>query len=133
MTIGDLADRAGVSVRTIRYWTDRGLIEAGRMENNYRVYPEESVETVRFIRAAQGLGLSIEEISSILALQADGVRPCEHVRDRLASHLQRVRHQIDELRTLESTIEERLRWAESHPQVSCEGPGCVYVSGAGSR
>jgi DNA-binding transcriptional MerR regulator len=85
LTVGALARRAGVSTKTVRYYESIGLLpRAVRGENGYRYYPRETVSRLSFIRRAKLLGLSLEEIGSLMALSDDGA--C----DVLSPELQRV-------------------------------------------
>lgn len=68
MTIGRLAKAAGVGVETIRYYQRRGLIEQPRAESGYRSYGPHHLERLHFIRRAQSIGFSLEEIAELLRL-----------------------------------------------------------------
>lgn len=129
MQIGEVAERTAESVRTLRYWQDAGLLDAERTESGYRLFPPEVVGRVAFLRGAQGLGLSLQEIRGILDLREEGVRPCDHVRRHLRDHLAAVRDRARKLRILERDLEGRLAWAEAHPDADCDD-GCVYLSDA---
>lgn len=126
LRIGQLARRAGESVKTIRYWEDEGLLEAERSESGYRLFDAAMVERARFLRRAQGLGFTLAELRSVLELRGDGVRPCDEVHGRLAAHLAQVRARLAELRALEAALEERLAWAAEHPDPDCRDL-CVYL------
>lgn len=127
MRIGELADATGEPVRTLRYWEDEGLLEAQRTEGGYRVFPHAMVERAGFLRQAQALGLTLDEIRGILAVRAGGGQPCRHVRERLQEHLASVRERLRQLVALEEELEERLLWAEVHPEPECDA-GCVYLT-----
>ena len=124
--IGELARATGETVKTLRYWTNQGLLKAERGENGYRFYVPEAVTRAAFIRATQALGFTLEEIRGILALREEGVQPCEQVREELATHLTVVRARIRELQALEDELTARLTWAERHPEPECP-EGCVYL------
>ncbi len=127
-SIGQLAKATGETVKTLRYWTDHGLLEAERGENGYRYYREDAARRAAFIRSAQALGFTLSEIQDILALRASGLQPCEHVKARLETHLATVRAHIAELEALERDLEARLRWAEANPEPECQMDGCVYLA-----
>jgi MerR family transcriptional regulator, copper efflux regulator len=129
LSIGELSAVTKETVKTLRYWTDLGLLEAVRGENGYRYYQKEVAERAAFIRRAQALGFSLGEIADILASRGSGLPPCAEVRERLAAHLATVRARISELSGLEAELTARLRWAEAHPEPQCEADGCVYLSG----
>lgn len=70
MLIGDLAARAGIPSSTIRYYERTGLLrEPPRTPAGYRDYGKEEVVRLRFIRAAQGLGLRLDEVSDVLSIR----------------------------------------------------------------
>lgn len=67
---GDLADAAGVNIHTVRYYESRGLLpKPPRTGAGYRMYGDEDVKRLRFIRRAQELGFTLEEIGELLALR----------------------------------------------------------------
>lgn len=128
LSIGQLASMTGESVKTIRFWTNSGLLAADRGANGYRFYPAEMRARVSFIRGAQALGFTLEEIGAILTIRDRGVLPCADVRERLRTHLGDVRARIADLQTLEAALEDHLRWADAHPRPACASEGCVYVT-----
>jgi MerR family mercuric resistance operon transcriptional regulator len=71
LTIGRLAAAAGVGVETIRFYQKRGLIDTPQAISGYRHYSPSHVERIRFIRKAQSLGFSLEEISDLLRLDEE--------------------------------------------------------------
>jgi MerR family transcriptional regulator, copper efflux regulator len=71
LTIGEVAAQAEVHLETLRYYERRGLVEQPpRSPSNYRIYPEEGVRRVRFIKRAQELGFSLNDIKELLSLRA---------------------------------------------------------------
>ena len=69
MKIGEVATRANVNIQTLRYYERRGLLpKAPRTGSNYRLYSDESIRRVRFVKRAQELGFSLKEIKELLAL-----------------------------------------------------------------
>jgi len=98
MKIGELADGAAVSTKTIRYYESIGLLaEPGRTASGYRNYDERAVERLRFIRDAQATGLSLAEIQSVLELKDTGANSCAHTRSLLDRHLSELDDQISRL------------------------------------
>ena len=84
LTIGSLADEAGVNVETIRYYQRRGLMpEPDKPAQGYRRYDATTVKRVRFIKRAQALGFTLEEIGGLL--KHDEAHACAETRE-LASH-----------------------------------------------
>jgi DNA-binding transcriptional MerR regulator len=108
MLIGELAAQADVTAKTIRYYESIGLLpQPRRTDAGYRVYDEEDVERLGFIRRAVELDLPLGDIGEILALRDRTQRPCDYVvrvaRERLADleeRIARMRHARDELREL---------------------------------
>lgn len=102
MRIGELADCIGVNPKTVRYYEGIGLLPPpARQPSGYRDYSDEDVDRLRFIRTAQRLGLSLSEISEILAFRERGERPCGYVLevlDRQVADLDRRMAEMAELR-----------------------------------
>lgn len=112
MTIGELAERAGVRPSTLRYYERRGVLSPeGRSEAGYREYGEEAVRTVKLIRSAQGLGLQLAEIRQILSNAEGGAhnlkRLVEHRFIQIEKESARLAVQRHELRTLILDLEEQ--------------------------
>ena len=88
LTVGALARRANVSTKTVRYYETIGLLpRAIRGENGYRYYPRETANRLSFIRRAKMLGLTLEEIGSLMALSEDGL--CDIISPELQRVLER--------------------------------------------
>ena len=80
MRIGELAERVGVNPKTVRYYEGIGLLpRPERLPSGYREYSDDDVDRLAFIKRARRLGLSLTEISEVLALRERGERPCEYV------------------------------------------------------
>ena len=78
--IGELARKAGLSAKTVRYYEELGLLEAAeRTESGYRTYSERDVERVMFIQGAKALGLSLAEIKGVVGMIDTGGQPCAEV------------------------------------------------------
>ena len=98
MRIGELAERAGLSPKTIRYYEQIGLVpEPTRLPNGYRDYQESGVELLRFVGAAQSIGLSLGEIREVLDLRDRGEAPCAHVLDLIERHALELEDRIEAL------------------------------------
>ena len=128
LSIGDLAGVTGETVKTLRYWTDQGLLDTERGENNYRYYLPDMTQRTAFIRSTQALGFTLEDIKSILHLRAEEMQPCNEVRAELDRHLSAVRERITELQQLEAELSARLTRAEANPDPACDDDGCVYLT-----
>jgi MerR family transcriptional regulator, copper efflux regulator len=107
MTIARAARAAGVGVETIRFYERRGLIEQPLKPNGrgFRIYSEEIVQRVRFIRQAQELGFSLREIQELLSLRADPRTDAADVRVRAAVKLDEVDAKIRQLQRIREALE----------------------------
>ena len=103
MSIGALAKAAGVNVETIRFYQRKGLLEEPkRNRGEIRRYTLNDVERVRFIKAAQRLGFSLEEAAELLKL--DGGGHCEEARTMAEQKLSDVRARLMALQRVESAL-----------------------------
>ncbi|MDX3231393.1 MerR family transcriptional regulator [Streptomyces sp. ME19-01-6] len=119
MLIGELSRRTGVSTRLLRYYEEQGLLEARRGHNGYRDYDEDSVITVRQIRALLKAGLSTEVIRKVLPC-ARGEQPgfdwCADLRAILQGELAAVDDRLDELRRSRGTLADYLAQPAHNPE-----------------
>lgn len=105
LTIGVVAERAGVSVETIRFYARKGLIEQPqRPLGGVRTYSEATVERLEYIHHAQELGFTLREIGELLALQADPAADCGDVKHRAAEKLVEVESKLIRLATMRKTL-----------------------------
>lgn len=85
LKIGELARRAGVTAKAIRFYERKGILPAAkRAANRYRLYGGETAEMLRFIKQATGLGLTLAEIKDIIVIRQGGRPPCTHVHQLLS-------------------------------------------------
>ncbi|MDP8938297.1 MAG: heavy metal-responsive transcriptional regulator [Actinomycetota bacterium] len=88
LTVSRLADRVGTSPDTVRYYERIGLLpEPDRSASGYRVYDDDAVERVQFIKHAQRFGLRLDEIAELLEIREQGLCPCGHTRRLLERRL----------------------------------------------
>jgi DNA-binding transcriptional MerR regulator len=98
MRIGEIAGRAGVPAKTIRFWEDQGLLPApARTAAGYRDYGPAILERLAFIRHAQAAGLTLEHIRQVLGIRDGGQPPCVHVTGLIARRLGEVEARLAEL------------------------------------
>jgi DNA-binding transcriptional MerR regulator len=108
--IGRVAKETGLSVHAIRFYEREGLLRAPvRSEGRFRVFGQESVRELKFVRKAQELGFSLTEIRELLVLRRTGAQACSHVRDLLSKTLGRVNEKIEELLRLQGELKGALR------------------------
>lgn len=102
---GELAQEAGVNVETLRFYERKGLLpDPPRRKSGYREYPEESVDRIRFIKHAQEVGFSLEEIKELLALRVRPGTTCAQVRECAEHKIQEVRQKIADLKAIERAL-----------------------------
>lgn len=103
--ISQVAKSAGVGVETVRFYERRGLLdEPPRTASGYRAYPIGSVERLRFIRRAQGLGFSLAEIRQLLILYPESRNACGSVQAQVEEKLAEVETKIRNLRRVKSAL-----------------------------
>ncbi|WP_298140095.1 heavy metal-responsive transcriptional regulator [Acidiferrobacter sp.] len=106
VTIGVLARRAGVGTGTLRYYETLGLIKpAGRSGGGYRIYHEGELRRLRFIRRAQELGFSLEEVATLLALSETGGARAADVRRLTREKLLDIDRRIRDLERMKAGLE----------------------------
>ena len=105
MNIGQASDASGVSAKMIRYYEQIGLIRPmGRTGNNYRVYGEDEVHVLRFIRRARNLGFSLEETQRLLKLWQDKDRTSAAVKEVAETHIGDLERRIAEMQGMVKTL-----------------------------
>ena len=130
LRIGDVAARAGLSAPTIRYYESVGLLAAApRSAAGYRHYNETTVEELRFIKKAQTLGFSLDEIGEILKLSRAGETPCSHVLDLAKRHLAAVDERIRHLARFRGILANEVQKWDGVKQPTCGGL-CQIIAGA---
>jgi MerR family transcriptional regulator, copper efflux regulator len=105
LTIGGVAERARVHIETLRYYEGWGLVaRQPRSMANYRLYPEDAVRRVRFIRRAQELGFSLKEIKELLSLRAAPEAGCAEVRAQAEVKIKDIGEKIGSLTAMKSVL-----------------------------
>lgn len=105
MTVARLAERAGVSGDTVRYYEREGLLPpTERTPAGYRTYDAASMERLQFIQGTKRLGLTLADIRDLLAVRDTGVCPCEPAVDHLERRLAEVDARIAELTALRAEM-----------------------------
>jgi MerR family transcriptional regulator, copper efflux regulator len=129
MNIGQAADASGVSAKMIRYYESIGLIpKTVRTEAGYRVYSDNDVHTLGFIRRARDLGFSVEQIGELVALWRDRDRASTDVKRIALEHVDILERKARELQEMASTLK--------HLAKHCHGderPECPVIEGLASE
>jgi len=106
LTRGELAQQGRVNSETIRYYERRGLFAAPRRSpSGYRQYSEDAVSRLRFIRHAQELGFSLNEIQDLLGLRVRHAAACDAVERKTREKIELVQQKIADLRRMKRTLE----------------------------
>lgn len=107
MRIGELARATGCRVVTIRYYERVGILPPpARAGNNYRIYGDDHLRRLRFVRRTRELGFGLEEVRTLLALIDGGDYTCDDVKDLATRHLAAVRARLRDLHNLESALDD---------------------------
>ena len=105
LTIGEVAKRAAVHIETLRYYERQGLVaRPPRSKSNYRLYPEETVRRVQFIKRAQQLGFSLKEIQELLALRTAPQAQGTDVRERTLAKIHEIEHKVRALQARQTAL-----------------------------
>lgn len=120
MNISTVADRSGVTAKTIRYYESIGLIpSADRLTNGYRAYGASDVHTLQFIRKARSLGFSVDEIRSLLDLWRDQKRSSSKVKALAMQHLLELDGKIGELAVMRRTLAHLIERCHDNDRPDC--------------
>jgi DNA-binding transcriptional MerR regulator len=105
MSIGELVRKTGVPASTIRFYERLGLIEAdGRTAGNYRYFTSRAQERLRFIRAAQASGLSLDDVRALCRFDDGVTKPCKSVQAVIDLRLGEVKEQMKHLRHVQKVL-----------------------------
>ncbi|HCA59429.1 MAG TPA: heavy metal-responsive transcriptional regulator [Pyrinomonadaceae bacterium] len=121
--IGEVAERCEVSIDTVRYYERRKLLpEAPRTAGGYRLFGPEAIERITFIKQAQELGFTLEEISTLLS--ADGTSDCRHVHDLLDAKLADLDSRLKALQTFRRKLKHYLDECETELRQRPDSVSC---------
>ncbi len=117
LKIGEVATESGLSVKTIRYYEETGLLlpTVERSEAGYRLFQPQVLNRLAFIRRSQALGLTLQEIQQILTVHDQGQLPCGEVRQHLELKVEAIEQQIHALETLRAELKGILSGWEDQP------------------
>jgi Cu(I)-responsive transcriptional regulator len=119
MNIGEVARRAGLPAKTIRYYEDIGLVTPMRCENGYRAFRESDVHKLGFLGRARALGFSIEDCRTLLALWEDRNRASADVRRVAVDNLGRIEEKIASLEAMRDTLRDLVRTCHGDDRPDC--------------
>lgn len=128
MNIGEAALATGVSAKMIRYYEETGLISpASRAQSGYRIYAENDIQTLRFVRRARDLGFTVKQIEDLLALWRDRSRASGDVKRIATDHIAELHKKMREIEEMVTTLE--------HLAHNCQGdhrPDCPILTSLGA-
>lgn len=118
LTIGQLAKAGGVNLQTVRYYERRGLLAPeSRTESGYRIFANDSARRIRFIKRAQELGFTLDEIRDLLSLRVDGTSNCVDVRKKAQAKLAGIDLKLSQLHSMRDSLAGLIK--------SCSGRGAI--------
>jgi DNA-binding transcriptional MerR regulator len=101
LKIGQVASRAGITARNLRFYADAGLFgELPRSTKGYRLFPAEAVQWVQILQASQSAGFSLEEIQDLLRVLRQDAPPCGQVREALGGKLRALEARLEDIKRL---------------------------------
>ena len=132
MLIGNLAKQSDVSPATIRYYEEIGLLTPPpRSEGGYRRYSTATLEELQFIKKAQGLGFSLDEIGEILKLSRTGGTPCSRVLELAQRNLAAAEERIRQLQAFRDRLAAEIaKWKGKAMPICTAGGLCEIITSA---
>lgn len=113
---GEVAQRTGVNKETVRYYEERGLItKPDRRRSGYRIFTNQQIDEIRFIKRAQQLGFTLREIKELLELRMDKGTTCSEIKSEAQDKYRDVVEKIQDLQRIKDTLLELID--------SCNGDG----------
>ena len=110
LRIGDVASRSGLSVKTIRFYCDEGLLEPTlRSESRYRLFSEEVFEELALLTRLRAMDLPLAEVSAVLRARRSGVCTCTRLQSTIKCKVDEVETRLHELSLLKQELEELLQ------------------------
>ncbi len=130
LKIGELAKQTNLAVGTLRYYSDMGLLQpVQRGDNGYRYYSQNASKQVEFIKKAQAIGFSLEEIKTILDVRDRGEKPCSLVQGLLDKKIEQLEIQIKKMSLFKQELEEyRTSWVNNPNPKSDSQEVCPLIS-----
>ncbi len=109
LKIGDVSKRSGIGIEALRFYEKSGLLDKpARTDSGYRVYGPEILERLAFIKQAQALGFSLDEIKRIIEDARTGRSPCDEVREIVSGRLEELDERMREMRRYRKELAETL-------------------------
>lgn len=120
MNIGQAAKQSGLSAKMIRYYEATGLLQAAnRSDSGYRLYGQDDLHTLAFIKRSRDLGFSLEEVGKLLTLWQDRQRASADVKALARQHIVELNQKIEELASLRDTLQELVEHCHGDDRPDC--------------
>lgn len=120
MNIGQAARRSGLSAKMIRYYESIGLLKpALRSDSGYRLYQQDDLHRLAFIKRSRDLGFSLEEVARLLTLWQDRQRASADVKALASQHIDDLNRRIEELVSLRDTLSELVAHCQGDDRPDC--------------
>lgn len=128
--IGELAKKTRLSVGTLRYYSNLGLLQPSKRGNNgYRYYSQNAGKQVEFIQKAQAIGFTLKEIKTILDVRDRGEKPCSLVQSLLDRKIEQIQIQIEKMSLFEEELKGyRTKWISNSALESDSQEVCPLIS-----
>lgn len=128
--IGELAKQTGLAVGTLRYYSDLGLLLPAKIgDNGYRYYSKDASSQVQFVKKAQALGFTLEEIKQILDVRDRGEKPCGLVQDLLNDKIEQLELQIKRMTLFKGELEQYRNDWKNNPEIDTQSQEvCPLIS-----
>ena len=114
LTIGRVAQAAGVGVETVRFYERKGLVDQPRIKAPFREYPPETIDRIRFIERAQELGFTLAEVDQLLSIADNPGSSKREVKQLAGQKLSEIRQKIDDLKRLADTLDSLYEQCSGH-------------------
>ncbi|PKG74048.1 Cu(I)-responsive transcriptional regulator [Shewanella sp. GutCb] len=124
MKIGEVAKLTELSVKSIRYYHDIGLVEGRKSDNGYREYSQKEVDALSFIQHCRALGFTLEDCKALLDLQQNTRRNAADVKALAQHHLDDIKQRIDQLNNLRNQLQHLIKDCKGGSQ-----PNCAILNG----
>lgn len=133
MNIGQAARRSGLSAKMIRYYESIDLLPAARRtDSGYRLYTEQDLHRLAFIKRSRDLGFSLADVGQLLALWEDRQRASADVKALAQGHIDELERKISELSSLRDTLKDLIQYCQGNDRPDCpilkdlESGGCCH-------
>jgi len=127
-TVSELSKLAHATPDAVRHYVRIGLLSPSRNpDNGYKLFTDDDIKKVKFIRQAKGLGFTLNDIQTVFEHSGDGRSPCPAVRDMIRQRIDENRHKLEELIQLQQRMDEALVMWESMPDGEPNGDAICHL------